>query len=85
MTTKRNILGPSADNGLKSATAVSGDDTSLDRATYAGPVSMTSEQSSIQTASEQAGLQAAYKEAQDAASTFEGSGASGVALSRKAE
>lgn len=82
-TNKRDILGKSADNGLKNASAVSGGDTSLDRAPFTAPVSMTSDQSSPETASERSGLQANYKEAQDAARTFEGSGASGVALSRK--
>jgi hypothetical protein len=85
MKNKRDILGPSADNGLKVSTSMNGGDTSLDRAPYAAPLSMTSDQSSAQTASERAGLQANYKEAQYAASTFEGTGASGVTLSRKAE
>jgi hypothetical protein len=70
---------------LPNASAVDGGDTSLDRAPYAAPLSMTGDQSSAQTASERGGLQAHYEQSRNAASTFEGSGASGVALGRKAE
>jgi hypothetical protein len=83
--TKRNILGRSADNGLPTASAVNGGDTSLDRAPYAAPLSLTTDQASPETASERAGLVSAFTEAKDVVSHFVGSGASGVALSRKAE
>jgi hypothetical protein len=84
MATKRNILGESADNGLKNAAAVSGSDASLDRASYSAPVGMN-DQASPQTAAERVGLADGFVATKAAAGRFEGSGATGVVLGKVAE
>jgi hypothetical protein len=83
---KRELFAPSADNGLPPASAVDGGDNSLDRGPgYVAPLSVKlGDQESPQTASERAGLVSSFNQAKDVVSHFEGSGATGVALSREA-
>lgn len=82
---QRNILGPSADNGLPNAAAVSGGDTSLDNRApeYAAPIKL-GDQESPQTASEAKSLVSSFTEAKEAASKFDGAGAYGVAIGGQA-
>jgi hypothetical protein len=82
---RRNILGPSADNGMPNAAAADGGDTSLDRAPGYAAVVKLGDQQSPQTAGERASLVDTYTATKGAASQFEGAGAYGIALGRNAE
>lgn len=79
---RRNILGPSADNGAKAPSYAPGGDDSLSaRQPYTAPLTVT-DQTSAQTEAERGGLESSFREAQRVAGAFADAGAAGTQLGR---